>query len=405
MKVGLFTGNIKETDGGAYTFVSEVIGAFSRVKTAGELEFVVLHNGMHNAGRLAGSLPTLDLWGEKPTVQSPKEKFFQRFRGSVEKTWDAMVKNPIAEPWDARVCKKHGVEFLVRLVPWCEISKDIPYAAVIWDLQHRMNPWFPEVSRGKEWTSREESLSTLCRRASLLFTSTEQGASEITNFYQVPEERIRVLPFPCPRYALEHDPQQRGDGRLNKFKLPTDFLFYPAQYWPHKNHVAVLEACRLVRERLKWNLGVVFVGSEKGNYDHIKDYAKKLGIEESVHFLGFVSTEELVALYKQAFCLTFATFCGPDNLPPLEAFALGCPVVASRVKGATEQLGDNALLFDPADAHSLAERIVELRGNSALRAGLVASGRCRALRHTWDQYASDIVAALNEFAYIRRSWK
>ncbi|MFM6269445.1 MAG: glycosyltransferase, partial [Dolichospermum sp.] len=55
----------------------------------------------------------------------------------------------------------------------------------------------------------------------------------------------------------------------------------------------------------------------------------------------------MTSLYINAFSLAFMSFFGPDNLPPLEAMALGCPVIASKVSGSEEQLGNNALLVNP----------------------------------------------------------
>src|SRR5262249_3316848 len=130
----------------------------------------------------------------------------------------------------------------------------------------------------------------------------------------------------------------------------------------------------------------------------------RLGLDGAVRFLDYVTQDELVALYRRAFCLAFATFCGPDNLPPLEAFALECPVVASDVPGASEQLGDAALLFPPADDRALAQRIVELRSDPALRRSLVQAGLQRTTRHSWTEYVQGLVAAVDEFSRIRRAW-
>ena len=62
-------------------------------------------------------------------------------------------------------------------------------------------------------------------------------------------------------------------------------------------------------------------------------------------------------MYKNAFALVYASFLGPNNIPPLEACALGCPVVAANIPGAFEQMGDAAAFFDPKDEYDLAEKI------------------------------------------------
>ena len=114
--------------------------------------------------------------------------------------------------------------------------------------------------------------------------------------------------------------------------------------------------------------------------------------------------EDLVALYRGAFALAYVTFFGPENLPPLEAFALGCPVIASDVSGAREQLGDAALFADPRNPAEIAATITTLHGNDSLRRTLVEQGRARAERWTAKEFVRGVFAALDEFEPVRRCW-
>jgi glycosyltransferase involved in cell wall biosynthesis len=118
-----------------------------------------------------------------------------------------------------------------------------------------------------------------------------------------------------------------------------------------------------------------------------------------------VPVEDLVALYRGAFALAYVTFFGPENLPTLEAFALGCPVVASDVAGAREQLGDAALLVDPKDPPSIANAIKALHDGPNLRQTMIEKGRARAERSTARSFVRGVFNALDEFEPVRRCWK
>ena len=229
---------------------------------------------------------------------------------------------------------------------------DTPFLTVVWDLQHRLQPFFPEVSAKGEWAARERDNALRLRRAAGVIAGTEAGRQEISNFYQVPEERIHVLPHPTPRFALEAAPAR--PALLDRFRLPSKYIFYPAQFWPHKNHVNLLLALKLLSDQ-GLPLALVLSGSDKGNAAKVLELAAKLGLAGQIHLLGFVSIDELVALYRGALCLAYVSLFGPENLPPLEAFALQCPVVASNVSGAREQLGDAAILVDSTEPQLLAE--------------------------------------------------
>ena len=108
-------------------------------------------------------------------------------------------------------------------------------------------------------------------------------------------------------------------------------------------------------------------GSDKGNLDYLKERTAEFGIVDRVRFLGFVKQSELLALYRHAMALTFVSYFGPGNLPPLEAFDLGCPVIASALEGVDEPLGGAAFYVNPDSASEIADAVVRLKKSKALR--------------------------------------
>jgi glycosyltransferase involved in cell wall biosynthesis len=243
----------------------------------------------------------------------------------------------------------------------------------------------------------------MLRRASFVVCGTETGKREIEHFYQVPGERIRILPLPAPQWALE-SPASHGDRICVKHRIPEEYLFYPAQFWPHKNHVGLLLAVRHLRDRHGLVLPVVLVGTDMGNQAYIQQTVNDLDLTRQVYFLGFVSREDLACLYRNACALVYPSFFGPDNLPPLEAFALGCPVIAADVSGARELLGDGALFVDPRRPEHIAEAIKLIHDDRTLRENLVQRGLARASKWTGREYIKGIFSILDAFEAIRRTW-
>jgi len=233
-------------------------------------------------------------------------------------------------------------------------------------------------------------------------TGTNAGKGEIVHYYGVNPENVIVVPFPAPAFPSEDDRHGILDIR-EKYEIRGDFLIYPAQFWPHKNHVNILIALALLKHR-GTVIEMVFTGSDKGNAGHVFRKINELGLHDQVHVLGFVPREDLRVLYSKALALTFASFFGPDNIPPLEAFALGCPVIASRVSGAEEQLGDAALLFDPADPEDLVSAILTISQDQQLRARMVQKGAEIAKTRTPQAYVEQVCKILDKFAPIRRCW-
>src|ERR1043166_2005499 len=127
---------------------------------------------------------------------------------------------------------------------------------------------------------------------------------------------IKVIPFSTPTDALEYNRLSNESISEVPSGISGQFLLYPAQFWPHKNHLRLLQAAKLLHERHGWDGTVVCCGSDKGNIGYLQQRAKALGIQHKVHFLGFVKRSELLALYRGAFALCFPSYFGPDNLPP-----------------------------------------------------------------------------------------
>ena len=148
----------------------------------------------------------------------------------------------------------------------------------------------------------------------------------------------------------------------------------------------------------------MFTGSDQGNERYVRALVEKMGIRDQVFFLGHVSRKTLKALYQNAFALCYVSFFGPENMPPLEAFGLGCPVVAADVPGASEQLGDAAMRVHPANELEIAQALKLLFQDKAKRQELIRRGKERARRFTGRDFAKGLFDLLDEFEPIRRCW-
>jgi glycosyltransferase involved in cell wall biosynthesis len=267
-----------------------------------------------------------------------------------------------------------------------------------------LQPIFPEVGRGSEWSGRERLFAREIGQATLVIVGTEAGRSEVERFYGVPSSRIRILPHPTPSFPTRQD--EGVDAKvLERYGIRPGFVFYPAQYWAHKNHWALIEALRRLDTEHGLTLQAVFVGSDRGNEGHVRSIEERAGLAGRVHHLGFVPRDHLASLYRQAFALAYLSYFGPENLPPLEAFALGCPVVASAVSGSEEQLGDAALLVPPTDVDGVARALLSLHRDPNLRTLLIERGRKRAAQYSPDHYADDMLNTLDELEPVIRTWR
>lgn len=299
--------------------------------------------------------------------------------------------------------QKAGIEFMIcsMLDSHHPGIMDVPFVFVLWDLQHLTMPWFPEVSADGEWERREYFLSRALRRAAFVVVGTQTGADDVTRFYDVPRERIRILPHATPSFCLNVRADEI-DG--SPYPPPGSYILYPSQFWPHKNHALLVDMLGILDKISERRIDLCLVGSDRGNMQHIRGLAKEHDLQDRIDFIGFVDRSELMRLYRNAIALVYPSFGGPENLPPLEAFALGCPVIAADIPGVAEQLGDAAVSVNPNDPAAWARAVLSVHDNAEFREKLIQRGKNRARRWTRVDLARGLVAIFDEFEAVRRCW-
>jgi glycosyltransferase involved in cell wall biosynthesis len=403
MKVGIFLPEISPQRGGAFTFVETVLAGLAESPDSA----VVFHYG--SVGDLAAQFDASQIrfhcLAESALGRAAKKLWYQTIAARLQaplhmatQLTGKAVPYPAGSPLD-RAARVQDVDLMWFPTPMFE-PVDMPYVVTIWDLEHRLHPYFPELGAHGEWQARDKAFGDALRRATYVVTGTQVGRDEIMRFYAVDADRIHILPHPTPKFALD-----AAHGATPALTLPVGqpYVLYPAQFWSHKNHIGLVAAIAELRRRGRV-VHAALVGADKGNLDHIKRRAAELDIGSQIHFLGFVERDQLIALYRNAAALAYTSLCGPENLPPLEAMALGCPVINSDIAGAREQLGDAALLVDTLDARALAEAITRVLDEPDIRSELIAKGTARAARYTQREFGRDMQALIDDFRRRRELW-
>lgn len=398
MHVGVILGDIEPQTGGGFTFVNDVVEAFLDLASNSHHRYTLLAPQRYvdamRGHRLAENIEIKTVYSDSFLDRRvhllahylPIFGYFWRQRSALERRAASL-----------------GID-LVWFVGGRQGTFDIPYVTTVWDVQHMTHPWFPEVSAKWTWDHRELFLRRHLRRAMRVIVGTRVGRDEISAFYGIPSDRMAILPHPTPAFALRAA-NETGARPSSLPPVPKNYIYYPAQFWAHKNHVNLLRSLRILVDEGFNPPTLVLSGSDKGNRAFIERCAADLGITDRILILGFVSVEGLVSLYRNARALVYPSFSGPENLPPLEAFALGCPAIVSNYRGAEEQLGDAAVFFDPADPSSIAKAIASVVGDESLRAQLIERGRKRALQWTGRDFVQGVFRIFDDFEAQRRCWK
>lgn len=250
-------------------------------------------------------------------------------------------------------------------------------AQPVHDLMHRFEPRFEEIKNTYE--EREAHFASSSRFVDIVLVDSVLGRHQYIDCYykrgrHIPH--IRVLPFAIPDYK----------NKVPEYvKTPDKYIFYPAQFWSHKNHKNLLTAVSLLKERIP-DIHLVLVGSEKNSLHEIKKIIRENMLDKNVTIMGFVSDEQVMYLYQNAVALVMPTYFGPTNIPPLEAMSLGCPAIVSNKYAMPEQTGDAGLLFNPDSPKELAACIERVWNNEELRQSMIAKGYEQSKKWTCEKF-------------------
>jgi glycosyltransferase involved in cell wall biosynthesis len=344
--------------------------------------------------RIVGDGPHRDAWRWlRRRMQSRTEP------AAGSDTIDAFARRDDLGAW----WRRHGIDLVIfpQPHPWA-FEAGVPSILAIHDLQHRLQPEFPEVSADGEWERREYVFRNCVRAATGILVDSDVGKEQMLLFYGpygIGAEQVHVLPFlPASTMPREVPFAARAAVRA-RYGVPDDYIFYPAQFWPHKNHARIIEALEQLKRRDGIVVAAVFCGSHADavrarHFELLMNMARQCGVADQIRVLDFVPDDELAALYAGARALVMPTFFGPTNIPVLEAWALGCPVLTSDIPGIREQVGDAGVLVDPRRVDELADGIRRLWSDEALRLALAQRGTRRLALYGPADFRERLLAAL-----------
>jgi len=401
MRIGIIRSLTDSVSGGVFQYEMVFLDAISELAATYPEQFIYLGYHANDISTLATTgklnyqnLPIVPL-GIPQAQQRPPEAYFN------QKPVTPPAEDPAKVQFNEAggdLMRHAGVDLLLLLSPnLLGFSYRLPFIVPIFDLNHRIQPEFPEVSAFGETNKREYYYINTCRFATFVLVDSEMGRADVLRFYgeYINEDRVRVLPY-YPPIARREFPDALALARVRgKYGLPPRYFFYPAQFWPHKNHALIIQAIKLIADQTGDVIPIVFCGAY-WNYTmalHFKELmtsAQRMGIADRIHYLGPVPDSDMGALYTLSTGLVMPTFFGPTNIPPLEAWHFGRPVITSDIPGLREQNGNASLLIDPRSPQALAEAMRRLWNDEGLCADLATRGKQRLASYSWSTFVDRI---------------
>ena len=342
------------TSGGGFNQALNAIQQMSRL-SVDKFDFSVVTPAKENID----SLKRLNIKTDYVAITFFDKILSKLFPGRI---WgQILAKLKIIGPFEKQLIKKNcDLVYFVEQSSRSECLQNLNFIETVHDLCHQDQLEFPEVRTFGEFRSRELVFQNTLKCAFIVMADSEELADKINSRYGVDRDRIVTMPF-SPSPFLKEPQVSNSLNILKLYKLNYGYFFYPAQFWAHKNHYRIIEAVKLLHQE-GTQCRVVFVGGDKGNYAFLDRIIRGYGLSNYIQSLGFIPAEHMMALYENCQAVIMPTYFGSTNLPPLEAWLLGKPLIYSKLF--SEQSGNAALLIDPDNANSIANAMKSMMDES-----------------------------------------
>lgn len=229
-------------------------------------------------------------------------------------------------------------------------------------------------------------LPILGARARRIITDSVFSQKELVRFCDIPRERLDVIYL-----GKEHMIAQAADDSIIKaYNLPDKrYVLAVSSLSPNKNFGSIVKALDLLQEE---SLPVVITGGVNPKVFR----GGNLSLPSNIRYVGYVSDPQLRALYEHAGCFVYPSFYEGFGLPPLEAMALGCPVIVSNAASLPEVCGPAALYCDPHNPRDIAAKIKLVMNNPALRSEQQEKAMKQASLFTWEKCAAQLWSMIKD---------
>jgi glycosyltransferase involved in cell wall biosynthesis len=251
----------------------------------------------------------------------------------------------------------------------------IPTVCTIHDLQYKT---YPEFFSPEDVSLRNRVFIDTCRRASAIAVVSGYSREVAIQHGSLSHNLIRTIHHRIAQRTSDKA-KMDNDVLVRLGLIPEKYLIYPANFWKHKNHEMLLTAFGIAcHGQLPADIKLVCTGAPGVRQEWLMSAARTMSLGDRVLFPGYLPNAELAALMANCTGVVFPSLYEGFGLPVIEAMAAGVPVACSNMTSLPEVAADAAILFDPRVPTRIAQAMISLAENEALRTQLIQAGLQRA---------------------------
>lgn len=235
------------------------------------------------------------------------------------------------------------------------------------------------------------------RRASKIIVPSENTKRDIARIFNTPKDKIVVI-YDAPDERFKPLNQELPEKVREKYVIKGKFILAAVgTFIPRKNVCTLLFAYARLPRSLKAEYQLVLIGNKRGSeFKKCLDIIDKMNLNSRVVLTGYVSDDDVHALYNSADLFVFPSLHEGFGLPPLEAMACGVPVIASKRASMPEVVGNAGILINPLDVNGLSDAMKKVLSDDSLRRSMRQGGLTRAQLFSVKRTAEETISLFEQ---------
>lgn len=373
MRIGITLQSLDQTWGGIGIYTEEILKHL--LKTDRLNDYILIYPGFGAARKLFGR--------------------YQRKYKNVTEVETEFSRIPSGWYWDQvvvpKVARQYGIDVLFNPFLSVPIPGHFKKVMVMHNVEYHTVPKVYDWKMYTRWFFLEKLILPAADRVISISNVMTRDFQQAVKY---PIENVRTIYHGVSdKFRVIREPEMLRTIK-KEYLLPDEFLLFVGHLYPQKNFSNLLKAFHLLSQKIPHHL--VVVGRPRWKYQGDLRLIESLDLRDRLHFLHWVSNDDLPAIYNLASCFVYPSLYESFGLAQLEAMACGCPVAGARTGAIPEISNGAAILFDPHNPEEMGEAILKTLEDADFRRSLIQKGLARAKDFTWDRCATNTLQVLKD---------
>jgi glycosyltransferase involved in cell wall biosynthesis len=278
-----------------------------------------------------------------------------------------------------KALKKIKADVFVSPDGYCSLTTKVPQCMVIHDLGFLHQP---DTYRKSHTEFYKRNTPKFLKKAKSIATVSKSSKDDLINKYKINPDKINVV-YSAVKEVFQPVGLETQAKVKGKYTEGNEFFIYVGAIHPRKNLINLLKAFSIFKKRQQSSMKLVLAGRLAWKNDEFLQLLKTYKYRDDVILTGYMEEKELVDLLGSAYALVYPSLFEGFGVPVLEAMKCNVPALTSEKTSMQEIAEDAGLYFNPNDHADIADKLMLIYKDEALRKSMIEKGKVVAEKYSW----------------------